>query len=51
MWWMILPLALLPEGQTVIDLHLWQVVIVAAPVGYVMLLLLARWIDRKVRSR
>lgn len=34
-----------------IELHLWQVVIVAAPVGYVMLLLLARWLDRRVRSR
>lgn len=28
---------------------LWMVVMIAAPVGYVALLILARWLDRRVR--
>lgn len=37
------------EGWSVVEL--WMVVIAAAPVGYVGLLILARWLDRKVRSK
>lgn len=34
------------------DLHLWQVVIVIAPLGYGLMVLAARWMDRRrARSR